>query len=177
MSKLIQNGSLTVRATDVNKPVADIVSCKQQPENVNPEPAKTVQIANDEEPKTANCIPAKPVPNQDHPQPNHPCKPPLAENGDVVLEKTSPQRRRSLKNENPDYENNVCHRRVSVPVNRTIPKKKIEYGTHVVAKSELWDTGSQHRCIKVHQKAGRVNVNQEEGNCAEFLYCRMYSLQ
>lgn len=54
-------------------------------------------------------------------------------------------------------------RRVSIPSNRTTPKKKPDYGTHVVAKSELWDTGNQHRCTKSHQKSSRVSIPQEEG--------------
>ncbi|XP_022907049.1 gamma-aminobutyric acid type B receptor subunit 2 [Onthophagus taurus] len=72
------------------------------------------------------------------------------------------RRRCSLKNDAQDHEENVCYRRVSVPVNRATPaKKKNECGTHVVAKSELWDTGNQHRCVKSHQKTSR-SVNQEE---------------
>ncbi|ERL84086.1 hypothetical protein D910_01429, partial [Dendroctonus ponderosae] len=57
----------------------------------------------------------------------------------------------------------ICHRRTSVQSNiRTTPKKKPECGTHVVAKSELWDTGSQHRCQKAHQKSSRVSISQDE---------------
>lgn len=72
------------------------------------------------------------------------------------------KRRSSMKVENPEHED-ICHRRVSVPSNRisTTPKKKPECGTHVVAKSELWDTGSQHRCSKSHQKS-RVSISQDE---------------
>lgn len=62
-----------------------------------------------------------------------------------------------------DVSMSSCHRRVSVPSNRTTPKKKSECGTHVVAKSELWDTGSQHRCQKNHQKVSRVSISQDEG--------------
>ncbi|KAK9753076.1 Receptor family ligand binding region [Popillia japonica] len=83
-----------------------------------------------------------------------------------VQERTPPpvqaKRRCSLKNDGHEHEEGTCHRRVSVPVNRATPKKKSECGTHVVAKSELWDTGSQHRCPKVHQKSSRTSVNQEE---------------
>lgn len=65
--------------------------------------------------------------------------------------------------------NNVCHRRVSMPVNnkQQIPKevqrqkdfkpKKLDFSGHVVAKSELWDTGNQHRCSQKH-KITRVNI-------------------
>lgn len=75
------------------------------------------------------------------------------------------KRRQSLKTDYQERENdeNICHRRVSVPSNRTTPKKKSECGTHVVAKSELWDTGSQHRCQKNHQKVSRVSISQDEG--------------
>ncbi|XP_019875177.2 gamma-aminobutyric acid type B receptor subunit 2 isoform X2 [Aethina tumida] len=69
------------------------------------------------------------------------------------------KRRMSVKN---DVEDDSCHRRVSITSNRTTPKKKPECGTHVVAKSELWDTGSQHRCPKSHQKSNRVSISQEE---------------
>lgn len=58
---------------------------------------------------------------------------------------------------------NLSVRRASIPSNRTTPKKKTDYGTHVVAKSELWDTGNQHRCMKSHQKSSRVSIPQEEG--------------
>lgn len=80
--------------------------------------------------------------------------------GDCVSEK---QRRMSMRTEisEPD-EAIVCHRRVSMGGNRT-PKKKSECGTHVVAKSELWDTGNQHRCMKTHQKSSRVSISQDEG--------------
>ncbi|GJQ78108.1 GABA-B-R2 [Trypoxylus dichotomus] len=84
-----------------------------------------------------------------------------------VQERSVPQtqmkRRCSLKNDSHEHDEGVCHRRVSVPVNRATPKKKNECGTHVVAKSELWDTGSaQHRCPKAHQKSSRTSINQEE---------------
>lgn len=62
----------------------------------------------------------------------------------------------------PDQED-LPTRRVSIPSNRTTPKKKPDCGTHVVAKSELWDTGNQHRCLKSHQKNSRVSISQEEG--------------
>ncbi|XP_066144261.1 gamma-aminobutyric acid type B receptor subunit 2 isoform X2 [Euwallacea fornicatus] len=60
----------------------------------------------------------------------------------------------------------TCHRRTSMQSTaRTTPKKKPECGTHIVAKSELWDTGGQHRCQKAHQKSSRVSISQhdEEG--------------
>ncbi|XP_018573120.1 gamma-aminobutyric acid type B receptor subunit 2 [Anoplophora glabripennis] len=81
-----------------------------------------------------------------------------------VLDLESMEKRRmSVKNELlPEQEEVVCPRRVSIPSNRTTPKKKPECGTHVVAKSELWDTGSQHRCMKSHQKSGRVSISQDE---------------
>lgn len=71
------------------------------------------------------------------------------------------RRRTSLKGEIP--EEPVCYRRVSISGSRTTPKKKVECGTHVVSKSELWDTGSQHRCSKSHQNKSRVSISQEEG--------------
>lgn len=67
-------------------------------------------------------------------------------------------RRTSLKSD--AAEEPTCHRRVSVS-GRTTPKKKNECGTHVVSKSELWDTGSQHRCPKSHQSKARVSVDDE----------------
>ncbi|GLV37062.1 metabotropic GABA-B receptor subtype 2 [Carabus blaptoides fortunei] len=66
-----------------------------------------------------------------------------------------------------DRNSDQCHRRVSVPNNpnpqpSTLPRnRKNDFSGHVVAKSELWDTGSQHRCSnKSHQK--RVSVSQQE---------------
>lgn len=76
------------------------------------------------------------------------------------------KRRTSLKSDIPVHEEPSCHRRVSVSAAKTTPKKKAEYGTHVVSKSELWDTGSQHRCTKTHQKNTRVGINQEDGKKA-----------
>lgn len=76
------------------------------------------------------------------------------------------KRRASMKSDYLERQESVaCSRRVSVPTNRSTPKKKLECAQHVVAKSELWDTGSQHRCNKAHQKGGsRVSVSQDEGN-------------
>ncbi|CAH2009203.1 unnamed protein product [Acanthoscelides obtectus] len=69
------------------------------------------------------------------------------------------KRKQSLKPEFlPEIEETTTHK----PGNRTPAKKKAEYGTHVVAKSELWDTGNQHRCTKSHQKPGRVSISQDE---------------
>lgn len=80
------------------------------------------------------------------------------------------KRRQSLKTDYQEHEEETtCHRRVSVPSNRTTPKKKPECGTHVVAKSELWDTGSQHRCQKNHQKVSRVSISQDEGKTSNSL--------
>lgn len=59
------------------------------------------------------------------------------------------RRRTSMKTETHE-EVMTCHRRVSVPSNLMVKKKDGQQ--HVVAKSELWDTGSQHRCVKSHQK-------------------------
>lgn len=73
----------------------------------------------------------------------------------------SEKRRMSIKSDIPEHEE-ICHRRVSVPTNRTTPKKKADCGTHVVAKSELWDTGNQHRCPKSHPKSNRVSISQED---------------
>ncbi|KAB0791553.1 hypothetical protein PPYR_03353 [Photinus pyralis] len=69
------------------------------------------------------------------------------------------KRRGSMRTE--EHSDASCNRRLSIPINRT-PKKKTEGGQHVVAKSELWDTGSQHRCNKVHQKNSRVVTVQQE---------------
>ncbi|CAG9830654.1 unnamed protein product [Diabrotica balteata] len=75
---------------------------------------------------------------------------------------TITRRKSSLKAETVvEQEERMCHK-TAVPSNRTTPKKKPEYGTHVVSKSELWDTGSQHRCMKSHQKNSRVSISQEE---------------
>lgn len=78
------------------------------------------------------------------------------------------KRRASMKSDSIDQQDaSVCGRRVSVPTNRTTPKKKIEGGQHVVAKSELWDTGSQHRCPKSHPKSNRISISQDEGTQAK----------
>lgn len=98
----------------------------------------------------------------EHPPPP---PPPVA----ATVERRTPQeivmerRRTSLKG-TEIVEETVCHRRVSISGNRTTPKKKADCGTHVVSKSELWDTGSQHRCSKSHQNKSRVSISQEEGN-------------
>lgn len=76
---------------------------------------------------------------------------------DIMTER----RRTSLKGE--IAEESACYRRVSISGSRATPKKKVECGTHVVSKSELWDTGSQHRCSKIHQNKSRVSISQEEG--------------
>ncbi|CAG9767793.1 unnamed protein product [Ceutorhynchus assimilis] len=78
------------------------------------------------------------------------------------------KRRSSIKNTGNIVEEDIikevpCHRRTSIQPNaRGTPKKKSECGTHVVAKSELWDTGSQHRCQKAHQKSSRVSISQPD---------------
>lgn len=72
------------------------------------------------------------------------------------------RRRTSLKGAEI-VEESACYRRVSISGSRSTPKKKAECGTHVVSKSELWDTGSQHRCSKSHQNKSRVSISQEEG--------------
>ncbi|XP_050310486.1 gamma-aminobutyric acid type B receptor subunit 2 isoform X2 [Anthonomus grandis grandis] len=74
------------------------------------------------------------------------------------------KRRSSIKTPGNITEQEVsCHRRTSTQSNnRGTPKKKPECGTHVVAKSELWDTGSQHRCQKSHQKTNRVSIPQQD---------------
>lgn len=86
------------------------------------------------------------------------------------------RRRTSLKTDIPEQDEAACHRRVSVSAAKTTPKKKAEYGTHVVSKSELWDTGSQHRCAKTHQKNSRVNVSQDDGKiCSKnVIFRKMY---
>lgn len=68
-----------------------------------------------------------------------------------------------LHSDPPSEQEELTTRRVSIPSARTTPKKKPDCGTHVVAKSELWDTGNQHRCMKSHQKSSRVSIPQEEG--------------
>lgn len=78
---------------------------------------------------------------------------------DYVQEK----RRCSMQRMDTVEKEEVCPRRVSVPnAGRTTPKKKGECGTHVVTKSELWDTGNQHRCQKSHQKPQKVNIPDNE---------------
>lgn len=79
----------------------------------------------------------------------------------AAQEVVAERRRTSLKGD--IVEESACYRRVSVSGSRTTPKKKVECGTHVVSKSELWDTGSQHRCSKGHQNKSRVSISQEEG--------------
>lgn len=74
-----------------------------------------------------------------------------------------------LQNDPIPEQEALSTRRVSIPNNKTTPKKKAECGTHVVAKSELWDTGTQHRCMKSHQKSSRVSITQEEGRLSEFI--------
>ncbi|CAH0549470.1 unnamed protein product [Brassicogethes aeneus] len=70
------------------------------------------------------------------------------------------EKRRLSKNDLSEDES--CHRRVSISSQRATPKKKSDCGTHVVSKSELWDTGSQHRCPKSHSKSSRVSISQDE---------------
>lgn len=71
-------------------------------------------------------------------------------------------------------EGSVCTRRVSVPANKVTPKKKCESAQqHVVSKSELWDTGSQHRCNKAHQKSSRISLPQEEGKLNQLILCKI----
>ncbi|KAG5867556.1 Gamma-aminobutyric acid type B receptor subunit 2, partial [Gonioctena quinquepunctata] len=70
------------------------------------------------------------------------------------------KRKQSLKSETLSEQEDT--QKMSVSSNKTTPKKKPDYGTHVVAKSELWDTGNQHRCMKSHQKSSRVSISQEE---------------
>ncbi|XP_045467345.1 gamma-aminobutyric acid type B receptor subunit 2 [Harmonia axyridis] len=81
------------------------------------------------------------------------------------VESTMNERRRcSMKNETIEYNEDCCTRRVSIPNARGTPKKKTDCGTHVVAKSELWDTGNQHRCSKIHQKPLKIIPQDEEDN-------------
>lgn len=78
------------------------------------------------------------------------------------ISKEVAKRKMSLRNEIPEHEVEY-NRRVSVSGGKmTTPKKKSECGTHVVSKSELWDTGNQHRCVKTHQKNSRT-VAQDDG--------------
>lgn len=77
------------------------------------------------------------------------------------------KRRSSMKSDGSDgTKESYCHRRVSVPANPnlTLPTRgkrgNCDFSGHMVAKSELWDTGNQHRCSKGHQK--RVSVSQQE---------------
>ncbi|XP_076255856.1 gamma-aminobutyric acid type B receptor subunit 2 isoform X1 [Rhynchophorus ferrugineus] len=74
------------------------------------------------------------------------------------------RRRGSIKNNATDDAGKevTCSRRANMQNSRGTPKKKTECGTHVVAKSELWDTGSQHRCQKAHQKSSRVSIVQQD---------------
>ncbi|CAH1118642.1 unnamed protein product [Phaedon cochleariae] len=73
------------------------------------------------------------------------------------------KRKQSLRTEPlPEQDEPVCLKS-NPPSNKTTPKKKAEHGgTHIVTKSELWDTGSQHRCTKSHQKSSRVSIAQDE---------------
>lgn len=71
-----------------------------------------------------------------------------------------------MKSDGSEGRESYCHRRVSVPANPnlTLPTRgkrgNSEFSGHMVSKSELWDTGNQHRCSKGHQK--RVSVSQQE---------------
>ncbi|XP_030763636.1 gamma-aminobutyric acid type B receptor subunit 2 isoform X2 [Sitophilus oryzae] len=68
----------------------------------------------------------------------------------------------SSKNiEDDDIKGIACSQATTQNVRTTTPQKKNECGTHVVAKSELWNTGSQHRCPKAHQKNSRVSIMQQ----------------
>ncbi|EFA04929.1 gamma-aminobutyric acid type B receptor subunit 2 [Tribolium castaneum] len=109
-----------------------------------------------------NAQPPDPKPTQNGDVPPQPDPQPRLESPEPKRppNRTPEKRRMSMRTEIPEHDE-ICHRRVSVPSNRTTPKKKPECGTHVVAKSELWDTGSQHRCMKSHQK-NRVSISQEE---------------
>ncbi|XP_074026601.1 gamma-aminobutyric acid type B receptor subunit 2 isoform X2 [Leptinotarsa decemlineata] len=72
------------------------------------------------------------------------------------------KRKQGLKSEPlSEQEESVVHK-ISAPNNKITPKRRQEFGTHVVAKSELWNTGNQHRCMKSHQKSSRVSISQEE---------------
>ncbi|RZC34862.1 7tm 3 and/or ANF receptor domain containing protein [Asbolus verrucosus] len=150
-------------------PVAESPKAEKVDSNAQPKPPPTeapkptqngdVSAVQPPENPPPDVAPEKKSPEQKKPQPpnktpTHERKPSTA---DVVAEK----RRMSMKADIPEHDE-ICHRRVSVPSNRTTPKKKPDCGTHVVAKSELWDTGSQHRCAKAHQKGGRVSISQDE---------------
>lgn len=79
-----------------------------------------------------------------------------------------------MKSDGGDKNESYCHRRVSVPANPnlTLPtrskRSNNDFSGHMVAKSELWDTGNQHRCSKGHQK--RVSVPQKEEHDDEGKY-------
>ncbi|XP_057667977.1 gamma-aminobutyric acid type B receptor subunit 2 isoform X1 [Diorhabda carinulata] len=77
-------------------------------------------------------------------------------------ETTVVRRRSSVKPEYLQDQEEKKSYKCGIPSIRTTPKKKTDYGTHVVTKSELWDTGSQHRCMKSHQKSSRVSLPQED---------------
>lgn len=79
-----------------------------------------------------------------------------------VPETTVVRRRSSVKRECVQDQEEKTYYKSGIPNIRTTPKKKTDYGTHVVTKSELWDTGSQHRCMKSHQKSSRVSIPQED---------------
>lgn len=77
-------------------------------------------------------------------------------------------RRLSMRTADIDVNNgggsNMCHRRVSVPTNNLACRgaqqagKKIDFSGHVVSKSELWDTGNQHRCAAAQKHKAKVNI-------------------
>ncbi|KAJ3651049.1 hypothetical protein Zmor_017112 [Zophobas morio] len=169
---------------------ADSQKKKKSPVTESPKPDKLESNAQPPPPKPAQTDPPKPTQNGDvssekpvdsnyntvkeppepEPRKSPELKKPVVNKtptherraSRVVEPDAAPEKRRmSMKTEVSEHDE-VCHRRVSVPSNRTTPKKKPECGTHVVAKSELWDTGSQHRCMKGHQKASRVSISQEE---------------
>lgn len=180
--KVVQNGSIT-KQPDEKKPVpteppktepipkpetpkTDTVLPNSIPEpEIKPAPRK-------QDIKTPEKI-EKPIHKDDEPKPIQNTK--LATIPDKKILKTAdsfPQehytqkRRSSMKSDGSDKNESYCHRRVSVPSNPnlTLPTRgrrgNNDFSGHMVAKSELWDTGNQHRCSKAHQK--RVSVSQPE---------------
>ncbi|XP_025832436.1 gamma-aminobutyric acid type B receptor subunit 2 [Agrilus planipennis] len=91
------------------------------------------------------------------------CRTPERHYGDRKRSSLKENKTRSVTNEESFDSDEIPYgRRVSIPSTKTTPKKKIEGGQHVVAKSELWDTGTQHRCNRLHQKSPRVSVSSQE---------------
>lgn len=178
--KVVQNGSIT-KQPEENKPPPqeqskpNLETPKREiplPNSI-PEPAPRPPTPKTPEPKTIDQ-------KDDHELCNNTKLPTIPDKRVLKTAESFPQehytkRRSSMKSE-PEKSESYCHRRVSVPSNPnlTLPtrnKRNNDFSGHMVAKSELWDTGNQHRCNKTHPK--RVSVSQQEEY--EGIYHRIFT--